>query len=171
MKILNLGNISEYLASVKLIVFDFDGVFTDNTVYVSQNGLESIRCWRSDGLGLSRLAEAGVKTYILSTESNPVVGMRADKLKISYRQCVEDKAVAIIDICRELGISPQQTIFVGNDINDIPAFKAVGIAVGVADSYNEINPYILFKTERGGGRGAVREICDIVINAKMNSSK
>lgn len=158
------------LASVELIAFDFDGVFTDNTVYVSQDGTESVRCWRSDGLGLSRLADIGVKTYIVSTEKNPVVTMRANKLKIQCKQSVEDKAAAILDICKELGVSPQQTMFVGNDINDIPAFKVVGIAAGVADAYDEINPHVLFKTERAGGKGAVREICDIVIKAKMNAA-
>lgn len=158
------------LASVELIAFDFDGVFTDNTVYVSQDGSESVRCWRSDGLGLSRLADVGVKTYIVSKEKNPVVTMRANKLKIQCRQGIEDKAAAILDICKELGVSPQQTMFVGNDINDIPAFKVVGVAAGVADAYEEINPHVLFKTERAGGKGAVREICDIVIKAKMNAA-
>ncbi len=158
------------LASVELIAFDFDGVFTDNTVYVSQDGSESVRCWRSDGLGLSRLADVGVKTYIVSTEKNPVVTMRANKLKIQCRQDIEDKATAILDICKELGVSPQQTMFVGNDINDIPAFKVVGVAAGVADAYEEINPHVLFKTERAGGKGAVREICDIVIKAKMHAA-
>ena len=73
----------QLLASVKLIAFDFDGVFTDNTVYVSQDGSESVSCWRSDGLGLTRLAEIGVQTYIVSTEKNIVVTMRANKLKIN----------------------------------------------------------------------------------------
>ena len=148
------------------LVFDFDGVFTDNTVYVSQDGSESVRCWRSDGLGLSRLEEIGVKTFIISTEINPVVTMRANKLKIKCKQGIEDKAAAILEICREYKISPEQTMFVGNDINDIPAFKVVGIAAGSADAYEEINPHILFKTGRAGGKGAVREICDIVIKAK-----
>ena len=156
----------QLLATVKLIAFDFDGVFTDNTVDISQDGSESVRCWRSDGLGLTRLAEIGVQTYIVSTEKNIVVTMRANKLKIKCKQGVENKAVAILEICKEVGVSPKHTLFVGNDINDIAAFNVVGIAAGVADAYEEINSYVLFKTVRGGGRGAVREICDIVIKAK-----
>ena len=156
----------QLLASVKLIAFDFDGVFTDNTVYVSQDGSESVSCWRSDGLGLTRLAEIGVQTYIVSTEKNIVVTMRANKLKINCKQGVENKAIAILEICKEVGVSPEYTLFVGNDINDIPAFKVVGMAAGVADAYEEINSHVLFKTVRAGGRGAVREICDIVIKAK-----
>jgi 3-deoxy-D-manno-octulosonate 8-phosphate phosphatase (KDO 8-P phosphatase) len=161
----------ELLASIKLIVFDFDGVFTDNTVYVDQNGLESVRCWRSDGLGLSRLQQIGVKTCIISTESNPVVSVRAKKLKISCRQCVEDKALAVKDICVKLNIDSKETMFVGNDINDIPAFESVGFPVAVADAYSEVDPYILLKTKKPGGFGAVREVCDLVFNARTAGSK
>lgn len=154
------------LASVRLIVFDFDGVFTDNTVYVSQDGIESVRCWRSDGLGLSRLRNVGVHIFIISTEVNPVVTVRTQKLKVSCKQCVEDKAAAVLEVCQEFGVSPQQTMFVGNDINDIPAFKAVGLPVAVADAYPEVYPYVLYRTQKPGGFGAVREICDLVFNAK-----
>src|SRR5688500_14369453 len=111
----------ETLASIELIVFDFDGVFTDNTVYVSQDGVESVRCWRSDGLGISKLRSAGVHSFIISTEANSVVTARANKLKMSCMQAVEDKAIAILETCRSLQVAPAQTMFVGNDINDIPA--------------------------------------------------
>lgn len=154
------------LSSVRLVVFDFDGVFTDNTVYVSQDGIESVRCWRSDGLGLSRLRSAGVQTFIISTELNPVVSVRAQKLKLACKQGIEDKAAAILATCSELDILPEQTMFVGNDINDIPAFKSIGLPVAVADAYPEIYPYVLYRTQRPGGMGAVREICDLIYNAK-----
>ena len=72
------------LVGIKLVAFDFDGVFTDNTVYVSQDGVESVKCWRSDGIGLARLSDVGVRACLLSTEANPVVGIRATKLKIKY---------------------------------------------------------------------------------------
>jgi 3-deoxy-D-manno-octulosonate 8-phosphate phosphatase (KDO 8-P phosphatase) len=157
---------NELLASVRLIAFDFDGVFTDNTVYVSQNGIESVRCWRSDGLGLARLCEVGVQAFIISTETNPVVSVRAKKLKLPCKQGVKDKAAEILATCKEFQISPQQAMFVGNDINDIPAFQSIGIPVGVADAYTEIYPYVLYRTQRPGGFGAVREICDLVFNAR-----
>jgi 3-deoxy-D-manno-octulosonate 8-phosphate phosphatase (KDO 8-P phosphatase) len=160
----------ELLASVKLIAFDFDGVFTDNTVYVSQDGVESVRCWRSDGLGLARLRSVGVQAFIISTETNPVVTARANKLNTPCKQSIEDKATAILEICLELAISPEQAMFVGNDINDIPAFKLVGLPVAVADAYPEVDPYILFRTKKSGGLGAVREICDLVFYAKSGSS-
>lgn len=154
------------LASVRLIAFDFDGVFTDNTVYVTQDGLESVRCWRSDGLGLTRLRNVGVHAMIISTEVNSVVSARAEKLKLAVKQGVEDKASAILAICSELNIPPEETMFVGNDINDIPAFKSVGLPVAVADAYPDIYPYVLYRTQKPGGMGAVREVCDLVYNAK-----
>jgi YrbI family 3-deoxy-D-manno-octulosonate 8-phosphate phosphatase len=156
----------ELLASVKLIAFDFDGVFTDNTVYVTQDGVESVRCWRSDGLGLSRLRSTGVQVYIISTETNPVVMARANKLNMPCKQSIKDKAAAILEICLELAISSEQVMFVGNDINDIPAFKLVGLPVAVADAYPEVDPYILLRTEKPGGLGAVREVCDLVFHAQ-----
>ena len=159
------------LSSVRLIVFDFDGVFTDNTVYVSQDGIESVRCWRSDGLGIARLKNLGVELFIVSTESNPVVSARASKLRLPCKQGVEDKASAIIDVCQKLGIDLADTMFVGNDINDIPAFKVVGVSVAVADAYLEVYPHVMARTEKRGGFGAVREVCDWVYLAKQSNSQ
>jgi len=155
----------DILASIRLVAFDFDGVFTDNTVYISQDGIESVRCWRSDGLGLSKLSDIGVQSVIVSTETNPVVTVRAEKLKLTCKQGVEDKAAEILTICQELQIDPQQTMFVGNDINDINAFKSVGVPVAVADAYPEINPHVVYHTKKPGGFGAVREVCDLIVDA------
>ena len=157
----------DVLASVRLIAFDFDGVFTDNTVYVDQQGIESVRCWRSDGLGLARLRDVGVGAFIISTETNPVVQMRAKKLQLPCTQGIADKAAAILATCTQLAVDPRDTMFVGNDINDIPAFRVVGLPVGVADAYPEILPHVRYRTQAPGGFGAVREICDLVVRAKQ----
>jgi 3-deoxy-D-manno-octulosonate 8-phosphate phosphatase (KDO 8-P phosphatase) len=157
------------LKSVRLVVFDFDGVFTDNTVAVTQVGQESVRCWRSDGLGLARLNTIGVGILILSTEANPVVTVRANKLKIACKQEVDDKAGALLRICEEQGVPLIETAFVGNDINDIPALKLVGLPIAVADAYSEIFPHVVYRTARLGGLGAVREICDLIFHAKEDS--
>lgn len=157
----------ELLNRIQLIAFDFDGVFTDNTVIISENGVESVRCWRSDGLGLAQLRSLGVELVIVSTETNPVVSVRAQKLKVLSRQGVKDKAVEILSICQDLQIKPENVMFVGNDVNDIPAFEAVGIPVAVADAYPEVYPYVLYRTQKSGGFGAVREICDLVSEAKF----
>ena len=153
------------LKSIKLIGFDFDGVFTDNTVYTQEDGSESVRCWRSDGLGLSKIKSLGIKIYIISTEINPVVSMRAQKLDIPCLQNIENKADALIGLSKKLNISLENSAFVGNDINDIPAFEIVGISIGVADSHESIDPFIDYKLNTAGGYGAVREICDLIYNA------
>jgi|TARA_B110000483_G_C18124761_1_gene515137 YrbI family 3-deoxy-D-manno-octulosonate 8-phosphate phosphatase len=153
------------LQSIKLVGFDFDGVFTDNMVYVQDDGSESVRCWRSDGLGLAKLKSLGIEICIISTEINPVVTMRAQKLDIPCLQNIENKADAISSLSKKLNIDLEDTMFVGNDINDIAAFKAVGIAIGVADSHDSINPFIAYKLKTSGGLGAVREICDLIFNA------
>ena len=154
--------------NLKLVIFDFDGVFTDNKVIISQNGVESVSCNRSDGLGLSRLKKINIKSFIISTESNPVVSVRAKKLKIPVIQNVKNKDEAVTKLCKELDISHENTMFVGNDINDIPALKIVGFPVAVFDAYEEILPYVNFKTNKNGGEGAVREICDLIYNFHDN---
>lgn len=161
-----LGRLGDLFAGIRVVAFDFDGVFTDNAVYVTQDGVESVRCWRSDGIGLSRLRGVGVEPLILSTEINPVVSVRAKKLKTECRQGIEDKAEAIIEFCRSLGVDPVQAAFVGNDVNDIPAFKSVGLPIAVSDAYPEIFLHVLYRTARQGGHGAVREVCDLIFRAK-----
>ena len=157
----------EQLCAVQFVAFDFDGVFTDNTVCVDQNGVESVRCWRSDGLGLAMLKQAGIHVMIVSTETNPVVTARARKLQVPCKQSVADKAQAVRAACDELGVDPRNAMFVGNDINDIAAFGAVGLPVAVADAYPAVFPHVVFRTERPGGRGAVREICDMLVDARQ----
>lgn len=157
------------LGEVALVVFDFDGVFTDNTVIVSEDGRESVTCWRSDGLGLQRAASAGVGFAIVSTERNPLVTWRARKLRIPCLRGVEDKALAVRRLMARFKTRPEQTMFVGNDINDIPALGCVGWPVAVADAYAEVLPHVRCVTRRPGGRGAVREVCDVLFRSRARS--
>jgi 3-deoxy-D-manno-octulosonate 8-phosphate phosphatase (KDO 8-P phosphatase) len=159
---------TEKLCSIKLAVFDFDGVFTDNAVYVSEAGIESVKCSRSDGLGLSRLKSIGVDTLIISTEKNPVVSVRANKMGIKCIQGVENKAETLNKLALDQSINLRSVMFLGNDINDISAFKLVGIPVAVADAYEEVTQYTIHMTECKGGMGAVREICDKIYFAHKN---
>lgn len=153
-------------APVQMLIFDFDGVFTDNTVYTAENGKETVRCWRSDGLGISRLKTLGIKLIIVSTEKNPVVSARAAKLGLPCHQSVENKATSVLKLCDTYGIQPADVLFLGNDINDIPAFELVGFPVAVRDAYPEVLPHVRYRTLKRGGHGAVREICDLVFHAK-----
>ena len=156
-------------SNIKLVFFDFDGVFTDNFVYVNDAGNEEVKCYRSDGIGLKRLKEVGVLCYIVSSETNEVVVKRSQKLDIPCLHGVKNKADEITKIMSKLNIDKNNVMFVGNDINDLSALKIVGYPVGVADSFNEINDVILMKTQRKGGHGAVREICDLIYNHRKNN--
>ncbi len=154
-------NIEKIIGSIRLIAFDFDGVFTDNMVYVLQDGTEAVRCFRSDGLGLQKLEQLGIETVIISTEANPVVSARARKLKIRCIQNCEDKRTALEDVAKETGISLDEVAFVGNDINDLPCLTCVGLPIVVQDAYPEVIEHAFYRTSRPGGYGAVREVCDL----------
>lgn len=155
----------ELFATVKLAIFDFDGVFTDNFVITGQDGSESIRSWRGDGVGLARLRQIGIQSIIVSSEINPVASVRGLKLNCRVDFGVEDKGERVRAICSELSVNPKTVMYLGNDINDIPALKVVGIPLGVQDSHRDILPFILGRTESMGGFGAVREVCDLICEA------
>jgi 3-deoxy-D-manno-octulosonate 8-phosphate phosphatase (KDO 8-P phosphatase) len=150
------------LRDVQLVAFDFDGVMTDNRVYVNERGEESVVCSRFDGLGLSRLRALGIPACIVSTEVNPVVARRAEKLKIDVTHGVEDKVAAVREYAARHGAHLEHTVFVGNDINDLPVLRAVGIPIVVADAHPSVLAAADYVTERPGGHGAVREVCDII---------
>lgn len=162
-------NKSWIFQGVKLLIFDFDGVFTDNLVYVSSDGTESVCCSRSDGIGISRIRDYGIYTYIISTEENPVVSVRAKKLNIPCIQGVKDKGATVKEVCERLGVGIHETAFIGNDINDVPALRIVGMPIGVANSHPDILEYTKYKTLREGGDGAVREICDLLMQYLLES--
>ena len=157
--------IEDIIRCIRLVAFDFDGVFTDNAVYVLEDGTEAVRCFRSDGIGLQKLKNLGIETVIISTEANPVVSARAHKLKIRCIQDCQDKRAVLEDIAQEKKIALAQVAFVGNDINDLPCLECVGLPIAVQDAYQDVLAVALFQTKRPGGRGAVREICDLFESA------
>ncbi|MEE2636413.1 MAG: HAD hydrolase family protein [Acidobacteriota bacterium] len=152
------------LESVAFVVFDFDGVFTDNRVLVGQDGRESVWCSRADGLGLQALSRTGVGCLVLSTETNPVVSARAAKLQLECVQGLgEGKGVALRKILSERHLDAKTVAFVGNDINDLDCLREVGVPICVADAYPEVMAVARFVTRRSGGYGAVREVCDLIV--------
>ena len=152
--------------NVQLVIFDFDGVFTDNRVYVSEDGIESVSCWRRDGLGLSKLKGLGLPIWVVSTEINKVVGARCKKLQIDCVQGCDDKLAAVIKLVKQFDCSLDEVLYMGNDINDIDCLQSVGLPVVVQDAYPEVVNLAKFKTQRAGGFGAVREICDLIYEFK-----
>jgi YrbI family 3-deoxy-D-manno-octulosonate 8-phosphate phosphatase len=148
------------IRKTRMFAFDFDGVFTDNTVYVFENGSEAVRCWRSDGLGLRKL-ERLVKVVILSTERNPVVLRRAEKLGIECHHGLSDKLLVLERLARESGLELSSVAYMGNDINDASCLERVGLPIVVHDAHEDVVGLAKIRTETRGGRGAVREVCDL----------
>ena len=157
----NGSALEERIRAIRLVAFDFDGVFTDNTVYVLRDGSEMVRCFRGDGLGLRKLEQAGIETVIISTETDPVVSARSRKLGIRCIQGCEDKKGALETIVKEMGISMAQVAFLGNDINDLSCLTSVGLPMVVQDANPDVLIHARYQTIRQGGHGAVREICDL----------
>ena len=148
------------MKSYKAILFDFDGVFTDNRVWILEDGREAVYCSRADGLGLAKLKKRGLEMGIVSTEKNPVVAARARKLELNCWQGVDDKLDHLRVLVEERDLSFENVAFVGNDINDKACLAAAGLPIVVADAYPEILSLGKAVTSRNGGDGAVREICD-----------
>jgi YrbI family 3-deoxy-D-manno-octulosonate 8-phosphate phosphatase len=154
------------LAGIRLAVFDFDGVFTDNRVWVNEHGEESVRCSRSDGLGLRRLDDVGVPYVIVSTEANAVVQARAAKLRAECVNGVDDKLAVVEEQAGRHGASLADVAYVGNDVNDAACLEAVGLPVVPADAWPEVVPLARWVLDRPGGGGCVREFCDAVWGAR-----
>ena len=143
---------------LSLIIFDFDGVMTDNRVYVDKSGRESVLCNRADGLGVKQLRALGIELLVASTEKNPVVQQRCAKLQLDCFQGLDDKKQFIKDYLTKHQIDAAQVAYVGNDTNDLGAFSVVGFKIAVADSHPAVLAAADYITSRRGGRGVVQEI-------------
>lgn len=148
---------------VEMVVFDFDGVMTDDRVYVSQDGMEMVAAHRGDGMGIAMLKRAGIRVLVLSTETNPVVSARAKKLDIPVIQGVGRKGDVLAQMLAAEGTPPEKVIYLGNDVNDIPCFPVVGCAFVVADAHPAAKAAADQVLTRNGGFGAVRELCDLLL--------
>ncbi len=147
---------------IQAVVFDFDGVFTDNRVLVSEDGREAVQCHRGDGLGLDYLRGTGIPLVVLSTERNPVVGARCRKLQLECRQGLADKLAALKQFAEECRIDLSSVVYVGNDLNDAECLTAVGCGIVVADAHPSVRQIAAIVLTHRGGEGAVREICDLI---------
>ncbi len=157
---------TERLKDVELVVYDFDGVMTDNRVLVREDGLEAVFCNRSDGLGIGIIRSLGVDQAILSTETNPVVAARAKKLGVPAKHACEDKGQGLRELAHERGVNLSQVLFVGNDTNDLPAFDLAGVRVAPADAHPRILGLAHVVTAAKGGAGVVRELADMLATSR-----
>ena len=155
---------------VELVVLDFDGVMTDNRVWTDASGGELVAADRSDGWGLAQLKATGVAVHVLSTEIHPVVAARCLKLALPLTQGVRDKASALQALIAEHRARPESTIYLGNDMNDAVCFPLVGCALVVADAHPQARALADRVLSRPGGRGAVRELCDLILEHHTRGS-
>ncbi len=154
---------------VDAVVTDFDGVHTDDTALVAQDGSESVRVSRRDGMGVALLRRAGIPQLILSTETNPVVGTRAAKLGVDVLQGIDDKAAALTAWAAERGIPLSRVAYLGNDVNDLAALELVGWPVAVRDAHPLVLAAARCVLSRDGGDGAVRELADLVLRSRADA--
>jgi len=161
------GNWQELPSPVGALVLDFDGVFTDNSVVVFQDGREAVLCNRGDGWGISRLKRTGIPMLVLSTEKNPVVKARCDKLGLACLQDAKDKLEALKAWLGERKIEMASVVFVGNDVNDLKCLQAAGCGVVVADAHPEAQAAARIILSSRGGRGAIREIAEELIGHEV----
>jgi len=152
------------IGKVKLIVYDFDGVMTDNMVYVAQNGNEMVKLNRADGLGVSEIKKLGIEQMIISTEKNPVVSTRAKKLDIKCLQAIDNKKEALKNHCIDNNINLENVVYIGNDINDKEVMEVVGITFCPNDAHERIKTISDHILMSKGGDGVVRELLGLITN-------
>ena len=160
-------DVEERSKRVKLLLMDCDGVLTDGRLYFSENGEELKTFHVRDGQGIVSWHRAGFKSGIISGRNSRIVEVRAAELGIEFvRQGVSDKSAVCRELARLAGVDLDEVAFVGDDSPDVELMKAVGFACAVADAVDEVKEAAHFKTKTKGGRGAVREVADLLLAAK-----
>jgi len=146
------------------VVMDFDGVLTDNLVHVDEQGNEQVTSSRGDSMGLRLVRETlPIEFMVISTEVNPVVAARCKKLKLEVFQGINDKPSVLKKLIQEKGIPAVEVVFIGNDVNDIGCMEIAGCAVAPSDAEPIVKRHADLVLTRKGGKGAVREFCDILL--------
>ncbi len=159
--------IVEKLGNIRLLILDFDGVMTDNRVIISEDGKESVVCDRSDGMGISLLKRnKNIEVIVLSTEKNKVVEERCKKLAIESYQGVVNKIQLLVRLLEKRQICCEHIAYLGNDVNDLECLRKAGLGVVVADAHEDVKSSADLILSKCGGRGAVRELCDMIIYCK-----
>jgi len=161
-------DLKERLKNIKLLILDVDGVLTDGRIILDNEGNEFKAFNVRDGHGIKMLQKIGVHVAIITGRYSKVVERRALELGIShlYQRC-HNKLVAYQDLLEKLGIKEKEIAYVGDDVVDIPILKRVGLPVAVRDAHEGAKSYSLYITEKEAGKGAVREVCDLIIHARF----
>ncbi|MBP0461244.1 acylneuraminate cytidylyltransferase [Streptomyces montanisoli] len=154
---------------VDAVVLDFDGTQTDDRVLIDSDGREMVAVHRGDGLGVAALRRAGLALLVLSTERNPVVAARANKLGVPVLHGIDRKDAALKQWCDEHGVAPERVLYVGNDVNDLPCFDLVGWPVAVASAHDAVRAAARAVTATPGGEGAIREIAGWLLGPGLHA--
>ena len=152
--------------TIELVICDFDGVITDNRVWVDQDGTEMVAAYRSDSIRIKELRAIGIDVMILSSEPNRVVEARARKMGVEaiHGIALHDKGRVMLEVLQQKNIQAENVIFIGNDINDLPCFEVAGWSVAVADAFPDVIRAADYVLRKPGGHGALREVCDLILN-------
>lgn len=154
-------------AKIRLAVFDVDGTLTDGCLWYGEDGRETKVFHVHDGLGLKRLQANGVQVAIITARISHPVALRAEELGISHvYQGQSDKRACLRELLEALQLAPEQAAFVGDDLPDLPPMHIVGLAVAVANAQPWVAEAAHWQTSRGGGMGAAREVCDLILHAQ-----
>jgi 3-deoxy-D-manno-octulosonate 8-phosphate phosphatase (KDO 8-P phosphatase) len=157
----------ERAARVKVMIFDVDGVLTDGSLTYGADGEVTKTFYVLDGLGIQLLGKTGVATAIISARNSPIVVRRAADLGITHvYQGMHDKRIAFAKLLEATGATPEQCGYIGDDVIDLPLLLKVGFAVTVPSGHPEVQHRAHYVTRAAGGRGAVREVCDMVMRAQ-----
>ncbi|HEB97390.1 MAG TPA: 3-deoxy-manno-octulosonate-8-phosphatase KdsC [Sedimenticola thiotaurini] len=154
-------------ARIRLVVFDVDGVLTDGSLYLGDDGQEYKAFNSKDGLGMKLLQSTGVEIGVITARTSQVVALRMESLGIRHLyQGRQDKLPAFLELLDRLGLEPEQAAYVGDDLLDLPIMARVGLAVTVQDAHHEVVRRAHWQTRASGGRGAAREVCELLMQAQ-----
>ena len=157
----------EKLPGVRLIAFDVDGVFTDGRFYLSDDGVESKAFHTQDGFGIRQLITAGISVAVISGRRSGAVERRMQELGVPHIvQGCKDKVAALDAILEELGLTPDECAYVGDDVPDLPLLQHVGVSIAVANAVATVRMQCDYLTTASGGTGAVREACELLLSTQ-----
>ena len=159
-------NVAERAARIKLLLLDVDGVLTDGRIMIGNYGDEIKSFDINDGLGIVFLKRAGVSTVILTANNSRIVKSRAKQLGITRIYSNHYKIKCFDDILRRYSVRPEEVCFAGDDVIDIPILKRIGLAVAVPNAMEDVKSCVHYITSKSGGRGAVREVCELILKAR-----
>lgn len=152
---------------IRLVVFDVDGVLTDGGIFIASDGSEHKVFNSRDGHGMKMLQESGVAIAVITGRSSPAVMHRMSGLSITHLyQGQQDKLPAFRALVENLGLRPEQVACVGDDVVDLPMMRRCGLAIAVGDAHDLVKEHAHWITARDGGRGAAREVCELIMRAQ-----